>query len=133
MARSGISNLEGVVKSLAAAKRKAHGDAQSVVRHTANQILDGVINGTPENTSVTIGDWQVGINDTPSTKLNTPDAGGVEAKARGHSTIQAAKLGDTINIVNNQEHVQGLEDGNAVRKPAGWIKASVDNATRRRP
>ena len=133
MARSGISNLGGVMKSLAAAKRKAYGDAERIVRRTASQILDGVIDGTPEDTSVTIGDWHVGVNVTPSTKLDRPDQGGADAKSRGHSTIKTAKLGDTINIVNNQEHVEGLNAGNAVSKPAGWIEASVDNATRRRP
>lgn len=64
MARSRIGDLGGVVKSLAAAKRKAIADAERVVRRTASDILDGVIDGTPEDTSVTIGDWQVGVNTT---------------------------------------------------------------------
>jgi len=42
---SGVSNLGGVVKSLAAAKRKALADAQKVVRNTANGILTGVVEG----------------------------------------------------------------------------------------
>ena len=133
MARSRIGDLGGVVKSLAAAKRKAIADAERVVRRTASDILDGVIDGTPEDTSVTIGDWQVGVNTTPSGKLDTPDPGGAAAKARGQATILTGSIGDKINIVNNQEHVDGLNAGNAVRKPAGWIEAAIDNATRRRP
>jgi hypothetical protein len=133
MARSGISNLGGVVKSLAAAKRKAIADAERVVRSTATDILNGVVDGTPEDTSVTIGDWQTAINTTPSDKLDSPDPGGSAAKARGQATILTAKIGDKINIVNNQEHVEGLNAGNAVSKPAGWIEAAIDNATRRRP
>lgn len=133
MARSGISNLGGVVKSLAAAKRKAIADAERVVRITAGNILDGVVDGTPEDTSVTIGDWQTAINTTPSDKLNSPDPGGSAAKARGQATILAAKIGDKINIVNNQEHVEGLNAGKAVSKPSGWIEAAIDNATRRQP
>lgn len=82
---------------------------------------------------MTIGDWQVGVNSTPTTKLDTPDPGGTSAKARGQATILTAGIGDKINIVNNQEHVEGLNDGNAVSKPAGWIETAIDNATRRRP
>lgn len=133
MPRSGISNLGGVVKSLGAAKRKALGDAEQIIRRTSTDILNGVVDGTPEDTSVTIGDWQVGINSTPTTKLDTPDPGGTSAKARGKVTILTAGIGDKINIVNNQEHVEGLNDGDAVSKPSGWIEAAIDNATRRRP
>ncbi len=133
MARSRIGDLGGVVKSLAAAKRKAIADAERVVRRTASDILDGVIDGTPEDTSVTIGDWQVGVNSTPSGRLDTPDPGGAATKVRGQATILTGGIGDKINIVNNQEHVDGLNAGNAVRKPAGWIEAAIDNATRRRP
>lgn len=133
MARSGISNLGGVVTSLAAAKRKAITDAERVVRITAGNILDGVVDGTPEDTSVTIGDWQTAINTTPSDNLNSPDPGGSAAKARGQATILAAKIGDKINIVNNQEHVEGLNAGKAVSKPSGWIEAAIDDATRRQP
>lgn len=133
MARSGISNLGGVVKSLAAAKRKAIASAQKVVRRTAGDILEGVIVGTPEDTSVTIGDWHVGINTSPTTKLDQPDPGGSAARARGQATVLTATLGDIINIVNNQDHVEGLNAGKAVSKPSGWIEAAIDNATRRRP
>lgn len=133
MARSGVSNLGGVVKSLAAAKRKAIADAELVVRRTAGDILTAVVDGTPEDTSVTIGDWHVGVNTTPTTKLDSPDPGGSAAKARGQATILTGGLGDRINIVNNQDHVEGLNAGRAVSKPAGWIEAAIDNATRRRP
>lgn len=121
------------MKSLGAAKRKAIGDAERIIRATAGDILTGVVDGTPEDTSVTIGDWQTAINITPSGKLDTPDVGGVKAKAAGSATIATAKIGDKINIVNNQEHVEGLNAGKAVSKPAGWIEAAIDSATRRRP
>lgn len=130
MARSGVSNLGGVVKSLAAAKRKALADAQKVVRNTANGILTGVVEGTPEDTSTAIGDWQVGLETTPEGLVNKPDPGGATAIAKGAATIATAKLGQNINIVNNQPYVEGLNAGNAVSKPSGWIEAAIDNATR---
>ncbi len=130
MARSGVSNLGGVVKSLAAAKRKALTDAQRVVRNTANGILTGVVVGTPEDTSLTIGDWQTALETTPEGLVNKPDPGGATALAKGAATIATAKLGQDIIIVNNQPHIEGLNGGNAVSKPSGWIEAAIDNATR---
>lgn len=130
MARSGVSNLGGVVKSLAAAKRKALADAQRVVRNTATNILTGVVEGTPEDTSTAIGDWQVGVNQTPAGLVDTPDPGGATAIAKGSAAIKAAKLGENINIVNNQPYVEGLNAGRAVSKPSGWIEGAIDNATR---
>lgn len=130
MARSGVSNLGGVVKSLAAAKRKALADAQQVVRNTASGILTGVVQGTPEDTSTAIGDWQVALDVTPEGLVGQPDPGGATALAKGAATIATAKLGQNINIVNNQPYVEGLNAGRAVSKPSGWIEAAIDNATR---
>lgn len=128
MARSGITNMGEIAKSLADAKRKAIAHAERVNRNLANAVLQGVVEGTPEDTSVTVGDWQVGVNTVPQGTLDSPDPGGAGALARGQSRIATAKLGGTINIVNNQPHVDSLNAGNAVTKPAGWVERSIDAA-----
>ncbi len=128
MARSGITNMGEIAKSLADAKRKAIAHAERVNRNLANAVLQGVVEGTPEDTSVTVGDWQVGLNTVPQGTLDSADPGGAGALARGQSQIATAKLGGTINIVNNQPHIDGLNAGNAVTKPAGWVERSIDAA-----
>lgn len=128
MARSGVSNLSEIAKSLAAAQRKAIAHAERINRKLASDILQGVVEGTPEDTSVTVGDWQVGVNSTPTGLVEQSDPGGASALSRGNATIQTAKLGGTINIVNNQPHVDGLNAGNAVSKPSGWVERSIDAA-----
>ncbi len=128
MARSGITNMGEIAKSLADAKRKAIAHAERVNRNLANAVLQGVVEGTPEDTSVTVGDWQVGVNTVPQGTLDSPDPAGARALARGQSQIATAKLGGTINIVNNQPHVDGLNAGNAVTKPSGWVERSIDAA-----
>ncbi|WP_448538400.1 hypothetical protein [Sphingobium yanoikuyae] len=117
-----------IAKSLADAKRKAIAHAERVNRNLANAVLQGVVEGTPEDTSVTVGDWQVGVNTVPQGTLDSPDPAGARALARGQSQIATAKLGGTINIVNNQPHVDGLNAGNAVTKPSGWVERSIDAA-----
>lgn len=131
MARSGISNLSEVVKSLNAAKRAAYNHAERITRGVATDVLKGVVEGTPEDTSVTIGDWQVGIGRVPEGTVDSPDPGGAQAIREGTAAISTAKLGSTINIVNNQPHVDGLNAGNAVQKPAGWVERSIDAAKAR--
>ncbi|WP_293920885.1 hypothetical protein [Sphingobium sp. UBA5915] len=128
MARSGVSNLGEVAKSLADAKRKALAHVEKVNRNLASAVLQGVVEGTPEDTSVTVGDWQVGINTVPQGTIDSADPAGAHALARGQSQIATAKLGGTINIVNNQPHVDGLNAGNAVTKPSGWVERSIDAA-----
>lgn len=128
MARSGISNLGEVAKSLADAKRKAVAHVERVNRKLASDVLQGVVEGTPEVTSVTIGDWQVGVNTVPQGTIDSADPGGARALAVGQAQIASAKLGGTISIVNNQPHVDGLNAGNAVSKPSGWVERSIDAA-----
>lgn len=128
MARSGVTNMGEIAKSLAAAKRKAIAHAERINRKVASDVLQGVVEGTPEDTSVTVGDWQVGINTVPTGLVNSPDPGGAGAISKGNASILTAKLGGTINIVNNQPHIDGLNAGNAVSKPAGWVERSIDAA-----
>ncbi|WP_179043748.1 hypothetical protein [Sphingobium lactosutens] len=120
--------MGAVVKSLAAAKRKAYANAERINRKVASDVLQGVVEGTPEDTSVTVGDWQVGINTVPTGLVNTPDPGGAAALRNGNAAILTAKLGGTVNIVNNQPHIDGLNAGNAVTKPAGFVERAVDAA-----
>ena len=129
--RSGVSNLGSVLRSLDEAKKEIRKTILDTHRGVAADILQGVIEGTPEITSVTVGDWQVGINSTPIGLVNTPDPGGAEALARGTAEIGSSSLGSKINIVNNQPHVDGLNAGRAVSKPAGWVEGSIDRATRK--
>jgi len=128
--RSGISNLASVLKSKDDAKKAIRATITQTQRKVASDILQGVIEGTPEDTSVTVGDWQVGVNSNPTGLVNTADPGGKNALAKGKAEIAAAPLGSKINIVNNQPHVDGLNAGNAVSKPAGFIEGSIDRATR---
>lgn len=128
--RSGISNLASVHKALDEAKQAIRSTITQTQRRIATDILQGVVEGTPEITSVTVGDWQVGVNSNPTGLLNTPDPGGKSALATGKAEIAAAPFGSKINIVNNQPHIDGLNAGNAVTKPAGWIEASIDRATK---
>ena len=128
MARSGITNMGEIAKSLADAKRKALAHVEKVNRNLANAVLQGVVEGTPEDTGVTVGDWQVGINTVPQGTIDSADPAGARALARGQSQIATAKLGSTINIVNNQPHIDGLNAGNAVTKPSGWVERSIDAA-----
>jgi hypothetical protein len=128
--RSGISNLGSVLKKLDDAKKEIRATITQTQRKVATDILQGVIEGTPEDTSVTVGDWQVGVNRNPTGLVNNPDPGGASALTKGKAEIAAAPLGSKINIVNNQPHVDGLNAGNAVTKPAGWIEGSIDRATR---
>ena len=131
MARVGITNRAEIAKSLADAKRKAYDNAERITRNMASDILRGVVEGTPEDTSVTVGDWQVGINSVPGGLVDSPDPGGAAALKKGEAAIRTSKLGHTINIVNNQPHADGLNAGNAVSKPAGFVERSIDNAKAR--
>lgn len=129
--RSGIPNLGSVLNSIDAGKAAIRNKVTDTYKGVASDILQGVIEGTPEDTSVTVGDWQVGVNHTPTGLVNNPDPGGANALAKGTAAIEAALLGSKINIVNNQPHVDGLNAGNAVSKPAGWVEGSIDRATRK--
>lgn len=129
--RSGISNLGAVLTSLDGAKAAIRKKVTDTYKGVATDILDGVIAGTPEITSVTVGDWQVGVNATPNGLVNNADPGGAAARAKGATEIATAPLGSKINIVNNQPHVDQLNAGRAVSKPAGWVEGSIDRATRK--
>jgi hypothetical protein len=131
MARTGIPNIAAVVASLVAAKVAAIREAERIIRATASDVLTGVVIGTPEDTSVTIGDWQVALGAPPTSLINKPDPGGSAALASGKATFANAKIGSAIHIVNNQPHIDGLNAGRAVSKPSGWVEGAIDNATRR--
>lgn len=128
MAGARITKPSEISKSLVDARRKALAHAERINRKVAFDVLKGVVEGTPEVTSVTVGDWQVGINMVPQGLVNTSDPGGAAALAKGNASIATAKIGGTISIVNNQPHIDGLNAGNAVSKPAGWVERSIDAA-----
>lgn len=128
----GVTNLSQVLRSLAAQQKKAEQLALERTVAVASDILEGVVEGTPVQSGLTKANWQVGLNQAPSGILDSSDPSGDATISKGKATIEAAKPGEQIHIVNNTPWVNKLNAGSAKQKPAGWVERSIDAAVKKK-
>lgn len=128
----GIKNLGGVLKSLKFVRKIAKDAVLDRAKDVAVDVLVGVVKGTPEQTSHTIGNWQTSIGSAPTGTVEGTDPGGDKAISRGKAEIESAKFGEDIHIANNLPWINELNAGNAKSKPAGWIEAAIDQAVNKK-
>ena len=71
------------------------------------------------------GNWQIQINTKPKGEIDNKDKSGAKAIRLGSGTINKAKLGDTIFLINNLPYAGVIEDGRSKQAPAGMVKVTV--------
>jgi hypothetical protein len=129
---AGIRNLRGIQRQLTKdIPDQIREVVQERTRKLASDILVGVVDATPEDTSHAVANWQVGIGDVPQGILEGTDPDGSSAKASGIAAITNAPFGAPINIVNNVEYMKFLLAGSSTQAPADFVNKEVDKAVRR--
>jgi hypothetical protein len=74
--------------------------------------------------------WQVSINDRKTDELAGFDKSGSEAAARARPVIANYEMGigSKVNIIifsNNVPYAKGLNEGRAIKKPAGFVQRAL--------
>lgn len=104
-----------------------------VVQDTASVYLITVADLTPVDTGAAISNWQIGINNSPSSVLRPHVPGNFRSTALenlnatiriGTAIIASSKPGDTIRIVNNLHYIVDLDQGSSRQAPSGMTSGA---------
>lgn len=129
---AGIRNLRAIQKALTQdVPKQFRDDVEAHTRKLASDILVGVVDATPEDTSHAVANWQVGLNNAPQGIVEGVDPNGSQAKSVGLGTINGAQFGDAIHITNNVDYMAYLLAGSSTQAPADFVNKEVDKAVRR--
>lgn len=107
---------------------KAGAKAEAVVRKTAIELQNSMINMSPVDTGRFKGNWQAGIG---SINTDTSAAPGSDAKGRTVATLAGWAPGQTIFLSNSMPYARVLEYGRANGKPGslqapnGFVRLTV--------
>jgi hypothetical protein len=71
------------------------------------------------------GNWQVSLNATLDTQLDTIDKSGSITIAQGKAVIRGAKFGDKIVLQNNLPYAVRLNEGHSRQAPIGFVQQSL--------
>jgi hypothetical protein len=103
---------------------KAGDRADLVIRKVALDLFSKVVLGTPVDTGRARGHWGVGVN---SIVYGAGiDKAGSTTIGRITTTVQGARMGDTIYLANNLPYITKLEYGHSKQAPAGMVRINVD-------
>jgi hypothetical protein len=67
------------------------------------------------------GNWQVGINNIPTTVFDIVDASGAASLSRMQAEVQQGKRGDVFYIINNLPYMPALEEGHSKQASEGIV------------
>lgn len=100
------------------------------LRNHASHVVRIVVPATPVRTGLARGNWQVRINAATSVPGEIPnlDPTGGSVIAAGLARIRAAKLADSIAILNGADHIGALNRGRSPQAPDGFVEKSVRRA-----
>jgi len=92
--------------------------ATKLFRGTALSLFGRIITRTPVDTGRLRGNWQVTLNTSPKGILDS-------TKVQDTGVMKAAKLGDSIYIINNLPYAEVIENGSSKQAPQGMVKVTV--------
>lgn len=96
------------------------------VKHIALDALRRIVLRTPVDTGRLRGNWQVGINDSPSGEVDGTDPTGSTAIQEGTSKLAALGFAQQVFITNNLPYAAAIEGGHSREKaPAGMVAITL--------
>ena len=91
----------------------------------AMEALRRIVMKTPVDTGRARGNWQVDVNNAPSSVLETTDKSGEGTIGGGVAAMAALPPFGTIWIVNNLPYIRALENGHSGQAPTGMVSVTL--------
>lgn len=104
---------------------KAKGKADIVLRKSAIDLFSRVIRRSPVDTGRFRNNWNISIGAPSTVTTEGVDPSGASALTKVVETVETAKMGDTIFLVNALPYSIRLENGWSKQAPAGMVGVSV--------
>lgn len=109
-------------RKFAALLKKVGDDAETVVRKTAIEFQNAMIDRSPVDTGRFKSNWQCGIG---AVNTSIADTAGSDAKGRTVTVLQGWNAGQTIWLTNSLPYAQRLEYGWSKQAPSGMVRLTV--------
>jgi hypothetical protein len=119
-----VSNAQ-FKRDFAAILARAKDKADLVVRRSALEIMNGLVQKSPVDTGRFQGNWQVGIGGVNALTSSDADKAGASAIGRTNVAVQTFKPGQTIYLTNSLPYAQRLEYGYSQQAPGGMVRLTV--------
>jgi hypothetical protein len=107
-------------------------DPNVVVKKAVLDIARSVIRKSPVDTGRFKGNWQLGVNSSPSGERDANDSSALgtardsgPAMAQVIEKLPAQPLGNSYYITNNLPYAQALEDGHSQQAPQGMVERTL--------
>jgi len=107
-------------------RQKVEKISTDIFRGTSLDLLTRIIKRTPVDTGRLRGNWMATIN-SPSKTIDekVKDKSGAKAIGSAKGTVNNAKLGNSIFLINNLPYAGVIEDGYSDQRPEGMVKVTV--------
>ena len=105
--------------------KKVQDKTDATLRVAALDLTSRIINRTPVLTGRAKANWQVTVNEVPTSSLVETDKDGSATMAKAAAILGKAQYIQTVYVANNVNYIVGLEYGKSQKSPAGMVRVTV--------
>lgn len=111
---------------LSRAIERAKDEAETVVRYTALQLFNRVIEKSPVLTGRFRNNWNCSLGEADYSTTEETDKSGAKAKAKVEAVISSYTLdGKSLFLSNGLPYAMRLEEGYSMQAPRGMVRLSI--------
>lgn len=127
MSRTGFVNLASWTTAINTWSTKVvPAESTKVQRAVALELLSRVVLKTPVDTGRARGNWQLTVNTTTDSVLETVDKEGAATSAAGLGELSKVTPFGYVALQNNVPYILALEEGSSSQAPGGMLAVSLD-------
>lgn len=116
-----FTNVDEFKRELEEESKVVETDGIALIRAVATDVLEGVIFSTKVATGEARANWQVTLGEQARGKISAFDKSGTLTFTRGIAAMQNLRLGQSVWITNNSDHILFLEHGTDQTSPQPMV------------